>query len=81
MLWLNSHLPLILSCLAAAGLVCGLVGPRLPAGRARNVVLALAHLLPGDVAQAVGKLAAGASPVDVVTAEAAKLGGASGGGK
>ena len=42
--------------LAAVGLLCGIVGPKLPAGPVQKAVLALAHLLPGDVAQAVQKL-------------------------
>ena len=68
MAWLSTNLPLILACLSGSGLILGLVCPQLPPGKLRKVVLALAHLLPGDVAQAIGKLAT--PKPDAVTAAA-----------
>jgi hypothetical protein len=57
--WIRLHSLEILALGSTFGLVLGIIGPMLPPGRARNGVLALAHVLPGDVAQALQKLTQG----------------------
>jgi hypothetical protein len=59
MTYIQLHGAQLLAALSLAGLGCGVVGPMLPPGKLQNAVLALAHLLPGDVAQAVQKLLRG----------------------